>query len=716
MWIPYSELQKIWIAGYGLIARDPLGSGPNDALICAQDEAGGWVELVEEDDVPENVDETGVAKDAARSLVPDTDMTDTVGQLVPDRGRDLADWFVFDVAPQADPTNYTGRAARLELRDMAPGAQLQLKVTDQARRTVGSSSELAADGTVSLTKVLCTPGRYFVKVAPVGNTAGSAYTLRLTFQDPQPTPAPEKYEDDVTLAPYERDDDICGATAVAVPDEGLLDVSVSGSVGNCPRDAPAADQRFDRIDWWKVTMPRAAVLRASSTTHTLIHIARGDTPESAVLFPSQRLREVCVSVRRGETLYVRIIKSNTSTLCGDYTLRIVENETCGQPVSLTRSSGPSWSATGESMGLVAPTAEDFYAFSVPPSVHVAMEVSVLSSGLHQWEYGYEVDGVIQETDPKWAWLVRHKDNTGPSGDPEPDPMLDKDKIPMRPDDDQMGTYARTLDVDSQREGPVRLAVAVVGRRDDLAAGPADYRLRVTVTPIADGDDTDTQPGLLAINGLPLGQVALIGGTDMADWYELAHASADPGASETSWILAVSDPAKRLFLEARATAGSLVLEDADEDPATRTWRLTIPAGTPTPIKIGVLAPTGSATTEYGLRAIPSVPVRAEPEANDKPATGDPLALNETRTGAVGPTDPRDYFSVPIVSDAPLRVSVTAGFRVSVWDSTGKIHYEEANPATQVLDVLGAPPGQLIVLVEPPEGATSTTAYDLEVARQ
>ncbi len=190
MWIPVSELQKIWIGGYGLI-KWVVGAGgiPSQPVACAPNEFGEYIQLFECDDVPRNL--VKVDADCSSSCAYHFD--DTANLLMfsgdiatakkavgaqPNNGQpaDTADWYRFMVAQ--DGTTVRCRTTS--------GPLLRLKVTDTDLRSVGAFDPATGETVATLCQ-----GEHFVKVEPdfggawpVGRTSGECYTLTVTLVDP----------------------------------------------------------------------------------------------------------------------------------------------------------------------------------------------------------------------------------------------------------------------------------------------------------------------------------------------------------------------------------------------------------------------------------------------------------------------------------------------------------------------------------------------------
>ena len=198
MWLPVAELQKIWVAGYGLIRWDWKGAFPGSAIVCSQGDDGQWIEVsCDGDDVPKAlVKDDEACPDAVQVCARHVDFVLAPLPWTGDEARsgptsvggtpdcpspsgvlDTADWFDLGVLPAG-----TRLVARLEPVAGAPvplplERVLEVRITDenlQDIRTIPLVSGVA-EGT------LCSAGRCLVKVQP--NVADSY--RELPGQDPR---------------------------------------------------------------------------------------------------------------------------------------------------------------------------------------------------------------------------------------------------------------------------------------------------------------------------------------------------------------------------------------------------------------------------------------------------------------------------------------------------------------------------------------------------
>ena len=213
MWLPYAELQRIWVGAYGLIRGD--GEVNKDRPECAQDDSGRWFAPLEADDVPENLKADGSYVPTAKPLgAKEADETGTTVWIESDRVgqreqlkdannqpsgpfyRDQADWWSFEVdGPAADiqvyvvgvrtdvePTDEepdknklfdvsyerteidpdTGNATQQHVDELVFGHRLlSARITDDEFRSIGRRVS-----TEVYEATACKAGTYYVKVEP----------------------------------------------------------------------------------------------------------------------------------------------------------------------------------------------------------------------------------------------------------------------------------------------------------------------------------------------------------------------------------------------------------------------------------------------------------------------------------------------------------------------------------------------------------------------
>jgi hypothetical protein len=259
MWIPYEELRKIWVAGYGLIGPDLDNPGGGRGE-CVQDPVTGAYEVISEpDDVPFNLNAAGT----------DTELTATVLQVPPVApfrvtlpGRavgatnaqgqdDVADWYVFDVTdPAGSVVEVSGGAA--------PAQGLRILVTDDRFREVGRGEGLWRGR-------ICTNGTYFIKVHPAADVprgTSLAYDLTVAL-----TPGAPAWV-------LEPDDEICGANVLGAA-EG--DPTLKGGTLGQPQDP------IDWVDYWSYDVPADGEYVVELATDDVAVITyEGETAESAL--------------------------------------------------------------------------------------------------------------------------------------------------------------------------------------------------------------------------------------------------------------------------------------------------------------------------------------------------------------------------------------------------------------------------------------------------
>ncbi len=223
MWIPVSELQKIWIGGYGLIKWTWATPIPGNAVVCAQDTQGRWIDLsCDGDDVPKNL----VKVDPACNDPCEREVGITAQPLVWSGGEaqsgeqsvgglptcppgvpganvvDSADWYVLEVSEAGRRLGVAFDAARfvvIEGLQVPLHRVLDVRITDDDFRNL----TVVDPATGGVHADLCEPGRYFVRIAP---DEGDQYG-RLPGQDPR-----VDYAFTATLGPGP---DECGAPEVA---------------------------------------------------------------------------------------------------------------------------------------------------------------------------------------------------------------------------------------------------------------------------------------------------------------------------------------------------------------------------------------------------------------------------------------------------------------------------------------------------------------------
>ena len=715
MWIPYSELRKIWIGAYAIIGGDGTGN-VNSGVECAQDDEGRWVGIVECDDVPKNLDKAGVPKDTSNALVPMQDPmsgtvravhVDEVGHVilqgtclpaadggVPRDARDTADWFHFETP---------GANTRIELKLAGPGGgalsgDLDLRLVDEEQDHIASSLSVGLAGE-TIRRTLCAAGRYLVKVFPKGGQDSSPYELTLTYR---------------TDAPAQADDELCGATPVTT--QALLASIVFQDPA--PYGTPGSDANPE--DWWKFQADERSTLYVGGYGYAdRVEIWTGETPDTAKRVAHAEMFQgaldplgvrlggclVSTELEAGDCAWVRLVdepdypahngmKAVWATVPLWYQVQHAlvprqgdDSEDGATPLEIDAQGPAMPDGTQVFAGSADPdTVEvgtdvvDWYSLMMPPGGKMVVRI--------------DAPGVANRLDP---WI-----NGGTS---EPT-VRDADSIVL-------------TSVNPPADAQPRLFTIAVFAKQEGVAATLDYTLSVQAFVYPGADTVNFTPADLAELTLGGEVRGVIGGGDPKDHYRAAVPTIDP-ASPEAWIISVTGfeqsqppPTVTMALWNGRTV-DLVDPRADADISDKEVRL---RGVFEPgdaassdVILGVCAPPGGVFSDYVLR-IWRVPVPTpSSDDNDTPPTADPLVAGASQGGSVAADDLLDYYVFRRDPDAVGPGTVSVGLagvtgvgallKLSVWDAAGvRRVVNVAQGASGQVQVPGvAPGGVLTILVE------------------
>ena len=715
MWIPYAELEKIWIGAYGVIGRDACETSPRrdiDTIECVQDETGAWVQLVEPDDVPFNrpdaVDappqpvvrtQTGdVVTAQPLPAFPEGDDAPTNGEVggLVDGSRDVADWWWF----RWDGALGENCIIQLEWDDDAdpggPGAfelnSLELKLVDENQELVAVTSNTTPRVTVSLPVTipqdaarsivltgLCPGSLYFVKVFPRG-------LLRRDV----------RYQIGLTIG---NDDQ--GTDRDPFPEGGICNPLGLDLVDGINQSAETVIASASLGQWWEIFVPTRSFLQLSLTGPAAgalsAQVWQGPTPYTASLVGP--LGPAGVLARPGEFLYVFVEPPEGPTPV-PYRLEVTASAANDDtPESATPVVLQSLGAT-VSGSVSAGDQRDHYRIDVPFDARIRATLSDVANGAQVQL------SILQDQEVDGVGALATQTLVSPGG------VVSVDRFP-----------------DFRREAVV---IAVGACPDGDTCANTSYTLRIEVEPFddeGDGPSPGTSPVLRAAPGraeprdaevylrlraAPV--VATVGGDDEADFYTVAYTK-DSGSVE-QFVLTLTGfaPSDSPTLEIAGPADDdpeVVLTGPRQVNGATVYDLAID-DTELDVFVAVRA-NGAPTTAYRLRMM------------NKPAptpTGDgnetPPHATETRTiprtDSIGPDDPRDFFRIPLISAGPsgqLTVEVDNPLlRVHVWDEAGNVFtHDEAGPPVVAVTV-GAS-RSLLVLVDWAETPSQEQPYTLHI---
>ena len=686
MWIPYSELEKIWIGAYGLIASPSPQDvvDPQGTTQCVPGPRGGWVELVEPDDVAINLDAANNPIGTQRILESGVDATGEVGHLVFEspggalKGRDQADWFRFEIADTPVEVELTLTGA-----DGGPlQGTLDLTLTDEDQFTIeGDHSPLTfwttpPPASRHILRPLCTPGTYYVRILSRFNES-SDYRLRLHV---------------IPLAPDEPDDTICGARVL-----GMGEITrTSGQVGG-----------GDPGDWFRVTTPPfqdiAIELGGSGADELHFEYWSGADAQSArrplgLPFGGNEL----VEFGRNYLPYafVRVFpKSLPSSSRLDYTLEVQRDADPATVVLAPTTGSPAagWTFPPVSGRVHGGDRTDTYQVLVPWSADVTAVVTDMTDGesvsldmvalIDLWEIEPALRSVV--IGPNASARV-----TAPGGTLRLEMFDDPGFVPVR------------ISVSN---------VAIAVGPGDIRQGDSTYRLALSAQL---ADRSGNPPG--ADDRLFLGR--LEGGTLRSDHAEdLFRFTHDPGESQRYEVV-VYGACASLDLTVIDTdgAGTLPLIDSGSTGDSIARQFTVPAGERRDVIVG-LEFLGGADTGYQI-ALRKIADNEPGDGNDTPPMAQPLVLRLQHTDSVLGSDSRDYFRVLVPGEPGQLVQLSvdlsgvapgAGLALAAWAGRGPPQVPHASATDDKHLDLDARAGQeLIILVDAQAGPGST--YTLNVS--
>ncbi|MDJ0522178.1 MAG: hypothetical protein QNJ90_08910, partial [Planctomycetota bacterium] len=595
MWIPYSELNRIFVAGYGLLPEppplDPVGApapgGQPQALVCSQDEEGRWINLFEDDDVPENL---GVppggglpapVEITATELVVGTDNDREIGAVVGGQ-RDDADWFTYET---------TLPNQRLVLcMCHAAGPELIVRLTDAQQRTLAVFRD---DGLPfkSFTPILCEPGRYFLKVTTAEPLATRLYRLTL---ESVTTPLPGE--------------DICDAIplSLSIPDSGTN-------------------------AWWKYVVDETGVYEVTfSSIAATLNAWRGVDPAqisyiaSAESGSTSTTSILTIPAIAGEILYFQGVGFGEPR--ESFSLQIDRLDAPPPPGETPGSATPlvfnaalanpgdpllTWTATAAGFVARPDDAVQYYRFVAPAGTEVEVCLSQLAPGNEMFLSAF-VEGESM---------------------PQARVSFGEDLC---------------LTINGRLGCPEVLLIVQAG---ELSA--SDYLLTATLefdeNPARDGRMPEN-PRTLRIREAVQGA---LGGADNEDWARIDT----EGAAGEEFILVLTGACAELDFQVLddATGGLVALTDAGSFGVAQRRRVRLPRGGG-PFWARVYTET-EAPAEYELNLFDLAQPRARGGA-DTPAQAEPLTLGVARADSVGcGDDPRDFFRVTADGPAGGKLTVT-----------------------------------------------------------
>ena len=718
MWIPYAELRKIWIAGYGLVGGEPGRKLRVDGIArtacgvlddacanageaCAQDDLDGdWKNLGGDrlaDDVPRVLGAGGVPAPnvGVRLLV--SGATPLSGDL---GDENAGDWFRFEVV---DPNT----EVEISL-SKGGGDPVALKLVDEEQRRLGTSQGDRDGVFESISRVLCDPGTYYVKVFRFGFEPVALYDIGLF------------------LGPAEGNDDVCTATPLALTDAATPPlptpfnfVGKPGVGGQAVATLNTRDEttnKLDRCDWYAVNLPvgEAVEITLASSPEIGCDMWRGETPETAEYVatgrrPLDEWRHAYASLppRPGTRLFVRVFLEPEQ-----------EQDPTADPTGGQRTEP----------GVALPYTLEVRTRGTEPSDDRPSGASRLVFAPKPGEPGCwqaSVTGAVDEADPiDFHRIVIPPGAIVRASLATPGPLClstrtSASKLPFSacreigvPGGDPVELEFGLEEADSCEDVLLTVTPLATWRRDEVVQG-GTYTLTVEVclggepaAEDADAPPTQPVPGRGVFLGWFLADV--VGGDDTVDWWQV-----DPWRADIPFLLRVMDTCADVTVEVRNTATGQALpfetRPAPAGELLRRYRTV----TDDPLWIGVRSKTGAVTPyTIWLPELQDDPLaRDSTGGDDRPQEArSTLAVGATGTGQVFVQDNLDYWRVPVPgatgSVVPLQVQLTVppkteGMRLTVWDGRGRLVKTATSAAggeVLTIDAQGVAGESLLILVD------------------
>ena len=685
MWIPYSELRKIWIAGYGIqpnLARAAGVQRRDNEPECVQAESGAWQGLFEADDVPENLVGGAIVTTATlwnRDIPTGSEALPSIGTPP----SDTADWYYFDTS---EPVWVSLHISAFE--------DVILKVTDDRLRLIGQT-DLSPSGDLQV--FLPQPGRYFAKVfEPLGRPVVYAL-LAPTF-----TPA----------GTASKDDDI--RTARPMLPIGSMSAKFAGVPAG--QSVGTYDDTVDRCDWWKLTAPESGTIEVllrqdivpgdgtndQGNGTVMLDGWQGETPDGARLVEigvrptaDWKAAVLTADLAEGDCLYLRVHtaaeREVTYDLSADFVIRSRDGTPGGARslVLVPDANGNVWKAVVRDH--VGPADSlDYYRFRMPWDGAARVELSGIGNGEVLF---FSV--IPQGLSPGDTEFVRADsgDLQGPApGEVALRGFVSPNAIPRVRDyllvvgarQGSDSNYTVCVEVNLEGDFPfplggehLTLSSGIVGGSNPVTWHPLEGRggrnLRLTVTEFCPGAALDVQVVEAPVPGADFRALAL---SDLGSTHEIIRRTAFLPAAGTHWVR-------------------------------------------------VSTPPGAGRTSYALR-IGTFPSTADPDGNSTPPRAHPFVFDGAATLAgtlvPGDTDFVDVFVPGNPSGQPVILRLTANdadVRLTAWNAAG-VRRTSDNPGVGVPEEVsvvppeGAPIKVLIDRSPDADGLTGPTTYTLRLA--
>ena len=651
MWIPYAELEKLWVAAYAIQPPPPGGppAADEDAGECVQDETGRWENLSEENDVPRNRT-PGTPVGAPLQHPRDTTATElALGDVVPFDSvgeSDPADWYYIETT---EPNTWIEVTA-------SSGSDVDMKLTDQEGRLVALSATVIAEApSETMRRLLCDPGVYFLKVY---SRDGSSLFYGLTI-DPVADPG--------------TDDDICNATLVEAvclcggvlkPESGST--QVVGGAGSTVGGG-------DPCDWWQVIAPVTGQLDVLVRgAGTQADVWRGTRPDQAALvaraFPIKRDRtEVHVSVPavEGQRFFIQVRPAPVFDDDGD---RVDPPE-----VEYTLFVQTGFSLPDDTPGGARPLTLR----AVEPDVPLD---PTLSNGGHHAKWEASTVGFLTERNP----LDYHRFFV-PANRVFRVRLTEVDAgAEVFASSIVNGFLANTLDPPSDEFLSQSRAEPAAGSEVLIAVGSCDgsetrYRLTVELY-FGEAEETD---GRRQENERTLdsnrSRSELIGGGDVDDWFRIVdqrdQAFDATGAATITLTGACAGLTFEVVQERATGVVAVPMQGVGGVVGAQVKRVDLPEPDDGPVWVCVRAPAGQAPTNYVL-TMAFLKNPAGIGGVNVPSNAQPLALGTAQAGTVGRDDARDFYrlELPAGTTGPVTLNLTGltgRVRLSVSDDAGQL---------------------------------------------